>query len=154
MNSKSKYKWSKLNTQQLGKYAEYYVKMELILNGFEIYTTEVDDRGIDFVIKLDTNYFDIQVKSIRNYKYIFFPKDKFVLRDNLYAAVVIYVDNKIPEMYLIPSNVWIKPDTLFKSYDYKNKKSKPEWGLNINKSNISQLKEYSFNKTVDVLRKV
>jgi len=35
----------------VGRYAEYYVKMEFTLHGFDVYSAaEVDDKGIDFVI--------------------------------------------------------------------------------------------------------
>jgi predicted GNAT family N-acyltransferase len=43
--------WSKLNSLQLGRYAEYYAKMEFASYGFEIYTSELDDHGIDFIAK-------------------------------------------------------------------------------------------------------
>jgi hypothetical protein len=63
----NKYDSTRLNHMQLSRYAEYFVKMEFILYGFDVYTSEVDDRGIDFVLrKGDTRYFDMQVKSIRN----------------------------------------------------------------------------------------
>ena len=42
--------WSKLNHLQLGKYAEYYAKMEFASYGYEVYTSEVDDHGVDFVV--------------------------------------------------------------------------------------------------------
>jgi len=41
-------RWSKLSTLQLGRYAEYFVKMEFTLHGFDVYSAEVDDKGIDF----------------------------------------------------------------------------------------------------------
>ena len=67
--------WKHLNHLQIGKYAEYLVKMALVSHGFDVYSSEVDDRGIDFIVKKDqTTYFDIQVKSIRGKNYIFFPK--------------------------------------------------------------------------------
>ena len=40
-----RYNWKPLNNQQVGSYVEYFVKMELTMYGFEVYTTEVDDRG-------------------------------------------------------------------------------------------------------------
>lgn len=43
--------WSKLNRMQLGRYAEYYAKMEFSSYGFDVYTSEVDDHGVDFVAK-------------------------------------------------------------------------------------------------------
>lgn len=38
--------------------------MECTLYGFDVYSAEVDDKGIDFVIRKDhEKYYDIQVKS-------------------------------------------------------------------------------------------
>ncbi len=41
------YDWGKLNHLQLGRYAEYFVKMEFTRHGFDVYSAEVDDKGID-----------------------------------------------------------------------------------------------------------
>ena len=46
-----RYNWKKLNRQQVGTFSEYFVKMELTMYGFQVYTTEIDDRGIDFVTR-------------------------------------------------------------------------------------------------------
>ena len=64
--------WDHLNHLQLGKYAEYFAKMEFTSAGFDVYTAEVDDKGIDFVVRKDeTAYYDVQVKSARGTNYIF-----------------------------------------------------------------------------------
>src|SRR5262245_19891966 len=44
-------RWSHLSDQRLGKYAEYYTKMEFTLHGFDVYGAEVDDKSIDFLIR-------------------------------------------------------------------------------------------------------
>ena len=46
-----KTKWSNLNHLQLGKYSEYLVIMEFTRYGFDVYSAEVDDKGIDFVVR-------------------------------------------------------------------------------------------------------
>jgi hypothetical protein len=126
--------------------------MEFTMHGFDVYTSEVDDHGIDFVIRTDDNkYYDIQVKSIRGYSYIFFPKDKFEKRDNLLAAVVIFIESEEPRFHLIPSTAWVKHDKLFKDYDYDGKKSKPEWGLQISKATLELLEPYNFELVVGTL---
>jgi len=147
-----KYQWSKLNNLQLGRYAEYMAKMEFTAYGFDVYTLEVDDKGIDFVIRRSVNlYYEVQVKSCRNLAYIFFPKDKFVLSPNLFAAVVLFEDNKLPDLYIIPSLVWQKPTGLFVSRDYEGKKSKPEWGLNLSQKNRSELEPFAIDKMIEKL---
>jgi len=151
MTEYKKYKWSQLNHLQLGKFAEYFVKMEFTMLGFDVYTTEVDDKGIDFLIRNGTNYYDIQVKSISGKNYIFFPKSKFILRPNLFAAIIIFREEIEPKIYLIPSMEWTKPNNLLVSRDYENKKSKPEWGINISERNIELLEKYKFSQTTKLL---
>jgi hypothetical protein len=147
-----RYNWSQLSPLQLGRYAEYFVKMEFTLYGFDLYTSEVDDRGIDFVIrKGQDRYYDIQVKSVYKAKYIFFPKYKFELRDNLFAAVVIFVDLEAPKLYLIQATTWQNLNALVVSYDYEKRKSKPEWGLNLSPKNLYLLADYSFEKVAATL---
>ncbi len=72
-----RYNWSRLNRQQVGAYTEYFVKMELTMYGFQVYSTEVDDRGIDFVARYEEGPFiEVQVKSLRSAGYVFMQKDK------------------------------------------------------------------------------
>lgn len=144
-----RYIWSSLNHLQVGRYAEYYTKMEFTAFSFDVYTAEVDDKGIDFIVrKGEDRYYDIQVKSVRGMNYIFFPKDKFRLRDNLLAAVVLFSDGQPPSFYLIPSTVWREPNLLFVGRDYEGKSSKPEWGLNLSKVNLPLLDAYRFEGVV------
>ena len=141
--------WSRLTSLQLGRYAEYLVKMEFALYGFDVYTAEVDNRGIDFVIRRNPDrYYDVQVKSVRRLNYIFFQKAKFNLKENLLAAVALFFEGKSPQIYLIPATVWREPNKLFVSRDYERKKSKPEWGLNLSQRNLSLLEQFTFEKVI------
>lgn len=152
MNS-DKYAWGKLNKLQIGKYAEYYVKMEFTLYRLDVYTTEIDDKGIDFVVKNASNkYFSIQVKSMRQGKnnYVFVPKHiwEHKLQDNLFIALVSFTEHELPEIYLIPVSVWNKPNKVFVSRDYEGKKSKAEWGISITKANWELLQDYACERVI------
>lgn len=143
--------WPDLNHLQLGRYAEYFVKMEFTRYGFDVYTSEVDDKGIDFVVcNLERKHYDIQVKSVRGYNYIFFHKEYFIPRENLYAAIVIFSKMEaLPSLYLIPSKEWERPNALFVGHDYPPpRKSKPEWGLNLSRKNSPLLSKFIFEKMV------
>ena len=87
--------WSKLSPLQLGRYAEYYAKMEFASYGFEIYTSEVDDHGVDFIAKNPYNnqFYEVQVKSIRNTGYVFVQKDKIEIQDNWLLCLMRFVDS-------------------------------------------------------------
>lgn len=132
---------AKLNKVQLGKYAESLVKIEFLKQGLEVYSAEVDDRGIDMVIGHDNEYYAVQVKSSRCNGYIYFQKEKFSLRKNLLAAIVLF-DGDEPSFYLIPSLRWQNVDGFFVSRDYVDKKSKAEYGLNMSRRNIFRLEEF------------
>ena len=147
----NRYDWSRLTHLQLGRYAEYFVKMEFTLFGFDVYSAEVDDKGIDFVIRRDERYYDVQVKSVRKLNSVFFPKSKFDLRDNLLAAVTIFQPFQPPELYLIPAVAWYVPDALLVSRDYAGKQSAPDWGLNLSQKNMVLLERFAFDQTVNDL---
>lgn len=121
--------------------------MEFTLHGFDVYTSEVDDKGIDFVCctKDPRRYYDIQVKSVKGFNYVFHRKEHFALRESLYSALVILIEGKPPESYLVPSIVWHEPNQLFVSRDYvPPKKSSPEWGLNLSQRNYHLLQQFGF----------
>lgn len=149
-----RYRWSQLNLQQVGTYTEYFVKMELTMYGFQVYTTEVDNHGIDFVARHGRGAFlEIQVKSLRVKRgkrsgYVFVEKDKFTLADNLNLALGLLSDGFLPDLFLIPSVVWKTPNKVFVSRDYEGLKSKPEWGINISERNIQKLEPFRFDLTV------
>lgn len=84
--------WSKLNKLQLGRYAEYYAKMEFASYGFEVYTSEVDDHGIDFIAKRENGRFhELQVKAVRKSNYVYMKKDKWnILDPSIYLILLIF----------------------------------------------------------------
>ena len=121
--------------------------------GFQVYSTEVDDRGIDFVVRYENGTFlSIQVKSIREKGYVFMQKEKFDLSSDLYLALAILDEGEEPRLFLIPSIAWKQPNALLVDRDYIGKKSKPEWGLNLSKKNVVLLEEYEFFQMASQLK--
>lgn len=147
--------WSKLNHMQLGRYAEYYSKMEFASYGFDIYTSEVDDHGIDFIAKSkDGRYLELQVKAVRQTNYIFMKKDKWNICDqNVYLILMLFADGKLPEVYLIPATAWRTPNTLLCDKDYEGLKSAPEYGVNISKKNMPLLDLYKIETMIESINK-
>ncbi|MBN2797291.1 MAG: DUF4365 domain-containing protein [Clostridia bacterium] len=146
------YKWSKLDYLQVGQYSEYYAKMEFTTYGFDVFTSEIDDHGIDFIVKVrDGLYYEIQVKAARldRTSYVFAKKSKFSIdNSNLYMVLVLLNEDESPNIYLIPSGAWIVENDLFRNRDYIGKKSVPEWGLNISKKNLHLLEEYRLDRQI------
>lgn len=139
--------WSKLSPLQLGRYAEYYAKMEFASYDFEVYTSEVDDHGVDFIAKnLHNNqFYEVQVKSIRNAGYVFVQKDKIELQDNWLLCLMRFVDGALPKVFIIPGTTWAaaKEPFVSRDYDKEGQKSKPEWGINLSKKNLPKLEAFS-----------
>ena len=145
-------KWSDLSSMQVGRYGEYYAKMEFTSYGFDVYTSEVDDHGVDFVAK-DKNgtFYEVQVKSVRNDSYMFIKKSKLVLDEKHLICFIRFVDGQLPDCYVFPSTVFESPDGgLFSSKDYEGLKSQPEYGINV-KSHLEEMQKYRVD---DVLKRM
>ncbi len=142
--------WGHLNPLQLGRYAEYFVKMEFTRAGLDVYSAEVDDKGIDFVARKGVeSYYDVQVKSVRRSGYVFTRKDTFETRPGLLLALVVFVEGVMPRLYLIPAMRWLEPDALLRDRPYGgDRKSAPEWGVNISSRNQPLLDEFAFDRVV------
>jgi hypothetical protein len=144
-----RYDWARLNPLQVGRYAEYFTKMEFTLYGYEVYTSEVDDRCVDFVVRREGGqFFDVQVKSLRGYGYIFIQKSKFPISPHRLVAALVFHPNREPELYLIPMTAWLVPNELLVSRDYEGLKSQPEWGINISRKNQPLLDTFRFDNVI------
>lgn len=135
--------WNCLSPLQLGTYAEYYAKMEFASYGFDVYTSEVDDHGVDFVAKSPSGiYYEVQVKSSRpdNTSYVFMKKSKASGLDDTHLLCYLrFAEGFLPEVYVIPFSVWKNPTGMFVDRDsYKE----PEYGMNCSKRNMPQLNGY------------
>jgi hypothetical protein len=154
MQSFDNFTFDNLTHLQIGRIGEYWVKIWLTLSGFDTYYNDVDDKGIDFILRLDNDkHIDIQVKTIRvNTGYVYITKEtwKNHLRENLYLALVLLDNHRMPTIYFIQSTEWLKPNDLLKDRDYKSERqsSKPEWGINISKKNMELLQQYDITKFI------
>lgn len=150
-----RFSWARLNNQQVGRYAEYFVKMEFTMHGYQVYTAEVDDRGIDFVARRgDGAFVEVQVKSLRQKGYIFIQKSKARLSSDRLVAVVVFTEGREPDLFLIPMTVWAAPDAVFVDRDYVDGISRPEYGINLSTKNRARLEPYRFHAVIAQLTSV
>lgn len=138
-----------------GRVGELLVIAKFIENGFDVFSTEVDDKGVDLVVKNELGkYFDIQVKT-SNQTYVFMRKEVFKPRTNLYVALLI-LDKKEDQFFiLIPSlDFKNKPlPTFLKDKDYEDKKSQPEYGIDLSDKHLGGIVErYAFSKIIGNLK--
>jgi len=152
-------KWSELSPLQLGRYAEYYAKMEFASYGYEVYTSEVDDHGVDFVVKVPgtAKFYEVQVKSVRDYGYVFISKSKMpVLTSHRLVCHMHFIDGQLPDVFVIPATAWAEPNAVLveRNYDKPGQTSKPEWGISLSKKNYSLLDPYKADiKLKEILSK-
>jgi hypothetical protein len=144
--------WADLNHLQTGRYGEYFAKMAFARAGFDVFNAEVDDKGIDFVLRVDGDvprYYDVPVKTVRSRNtYVFMRKDKFRLTSNLLLALVILDAGSEPDMYLIPVSAWRDANPPFADRDYDGLKSAPEYGLTVSPAAMVALEPYRFAGTI------
>ena len=147
--------WSRkeLTKQKLGTFGEYYAKMTLASYGMSIYTSEVDDHGIDFVAETRHGFIKFQVKTLRQgTNYVFLKEEYFDVTDKaLFLFLTILVDGEHPVSYVVPAVVWNDDTTgIFVHHTYEGKKSKPEYGINLSKKNMVYLENYKIENMIDI----
>jgi len=140
--------WSKLNRQQKGTYGEYLAKMEFTMYGFSVFTAEIDDRGIDFVLRNNKGeHFDVQVKTITERNYTYIAESKFNAK--LIICLVVLKENEEPSIYLFKGTDWeIDKSGLFNQKKYPKSKE-ADFGINITKARLQHLENYEFSKVIE-----
>ena len=141
--------WSRkdLTRQKLGTFGEYYAKMTLASYGMSIYTSEVDDHGIDFVAETKRGFLKFQVKTIRKgTSYVYMLEKNFDIADeNLYIFLTILRDGEYPVSYIIPACMWKNVDKVFVHRSY----TKAEYGINISAKNLHCLDKFKLETIID-----
>lgn len=146
--NKMRYEWSKLNTQQKGTFGEYLAKMEFTMYGLSVFSAEVDDRGIDFVIRNDAGkHFDIQVKTITGTNYTYISESKFY--SNLIVCLVILKEHSEPSMFLLRASDWRDDESGLLNHKHFPNSKEPEYGINVTKNRLNHLQKYKFATVIN-----
>ena len=146
--------WSRsdLTPQKLGTFCEYYAKMTLASYGMDIYTSEVDDHGIDFVAERKGGFLKFQVKAIRTATsgYVYMRQEHFDIEDEkLFLFLILLTDGEHPATYIIPATAWKQQNDLLVYHAYEGKKSKPEYGVNVSVRNMAELEQYRLETVLE-----
>lgn len=141
---------SRQSRQKLGAYGEYFAKMELTSYGLDVYTSEVDDRGIDFVCLRGKEVWKVQVKSVRSTTGYVFMKEQYFDREDeaLFLLLLVFHQGRLPEPYLIPATAWQKENDLLchRIYGKPGQSSPPEYGLRLSQKNQPLLEPYRLER--------
>ncbi len=161
-----RFQWSKLSHLQVGRYAEHIATMRFIEAGLEVYTTEVDDRGIDHLVRYAPGRcLEIQVKSVRGRNLTFVEKKHLGatpqeceerLRAGYCMAFFLFEDGKEPDFFLIPGYAWLTPNDLLKDNPVGDKSVGPYLQLEPTKKAQKILDQYRFSAPLlnEIIRQV
>lgn len=147
-----RYDWERLNWQEIGTFAEHFIKMELAIYGFEARATEVDNRGIDFVARHQAGpYITIKARILREAGYTSVRKSEFPLSPQQFLALIWLSQGKAPALYLIPAEAWRSPNVLLVDRGFKENCSVPEWGLKVTGKYMPLLEPYAIDSMIQKL---
>lgn len=148
--------WTTLPGDQLGRYAEYLSRLLFAKSGMDVYLPEIDNQGIDLVVRSSAgNFYEIQCKARRQLNYFYLEKTKFPLSDARYLCLLLFLEaeREDPQIFLIPSRAWERSNALFVDRRYQGKKSPPEWGLQFSVRNMPLLERYRVRQSKKGLTK-
>ena len=142
--------WEKLNKIKLGKYAEQYAKMEFSSYCFDVYSNDVDDHGVDFIVKSPSSiFYEIQVKSIRIDKNHSAEIDKTKMNlsnERFLVCFVIFKEKELPCLYLLKPNLWSENNNGDLSKIFHTNPT--NYSIRPYKKNLFILNNFSFDKQI------
>lgn len=137
--------------------AQEFVKYSLIKGNLEVFQKEGWNKDFQFTFKTSTGKeHDISVQSVNLDKdrSLKIPKSELPeLSDNLWIALVLYMKEMEPVLYLIPSKVFESPDNyIFFNNDQGERFSHlSNYEIKVFSKAIPELSKYSFENMVSVL---
>ena len=92
---------SRKSRQKLGTYGEYYAKMEFSSYGLDMFTSEDDDHGVDFVVEGPRGFHKFLVKAIQaGTGSVYLQKARFDISDpQLWLCLLLFEQEKLPAPY-------------------------------------------------------
>jgi hypothetical protein len=125
-----------------------FMKLEFQNAKIEVSANENRREATDFHIKLNSgNSYQLLFQSIdfgieRSIK---IPKqDLGELNDNLLISLVLLIESEAKVLYLIPSTVFLNPNSIFKSNDVMLEQLS-NWEIGVFSNAISELSKYALD---------
>lgn len=150
-----KMKWSRLNNSQLGRLGEYYAKLLFVSLGWYVYSSEIDDHGVDFISEdpQKAHMYRVQVKSVKAGKdTLNIKKTKMPLRDDFLMCFLRFEDDRLPDVFLWKTSEWNDKsnDALGENnYIKEDTVSVPEWNVKYSKKNAKWFQEHVADKVLE-----
>ena len=124
----------------------------------EVFQNESGREGVDFIVKTKSDkYHELYLQPINLETERSVKISKSVLgepKDNLWVALVLFMKEMEPVLYLIPTNQLTKPDDyIFINNDQgENFKHLANWEIKVFTKAIPELSKYALNNIVDQLQ--
>ncbi|PKG43876.1 hypothetical protein [Psychroflexus sp. MES1-P1E] len=142
---------------KLTQYAQHFTKLELMKARLEVFQNESGREGVEFIIKTDTgNYHELYLQTINLEKDRSIKISKSVLgepKDNLWVALVLFMKEMEPVLYLIPSNQLAKPDDyiFFDNNQSERFSYLSNWEIKVFVKGIPEFSKFALNNIVGQL---
>ena len=135
---------------KLHKYAQHFVKLELMKARLEVFQNESANKGVEFIVKTSTGKFHelfLQTLNLEKDRSVKILKQEIgEPKDALWVALVMFMKEMEPVLYLIPSKVLAKPDNyIFIENEQSDRfKHLSNWEIKVFTNAIPQLSKYAF----------
>ena len=143
---------------KLTKYAQHFTKLELMKARLEVFQNESGRDGIDFIIKTNTGkYHELYLQTVNLEKDRSVKISKTILgepKDNLWIALVLFMKEMEPVLYLIPSKQLAKPDDYIFIDNEQGERFKhlSNWEIKVFVKGIPKLSKFALDNIVKQLR--
>lgn len=134
---------------KLFKYAQHFTKLELMKARLEVFQNESGREGVDFIVKCNSgNYHELYLQPINLEKDRSVKISKSVLgepKENLWIALVLFMKDMEPALYLIPSKQLDQPDDyIFIDNEQPERfKHLSNWEIKVFVKGIEKLSEFA-----------
>lgn len=141
----------------LNKYAQHFTKLELLRAKLDVFQNESGSEGVDFIIKTNAgNYHELYLQTINLETERSVKISKTVLgepKDNLWVAMVLFMKDIEPVLYLIPSTQLAKPDNyIFIDNDQGERfKQFSNWEIKVFTNGIPELSKFALSNMSPLL---
>ncbi len=139
--------------EEFQKQAEHLLRSEMTKEGVDIRVKENGRHGVDFVAKspngMKSEIF-LQPMDLVALQSVKIPKEKLVKpKDNLWVALIGFIPNAEPSMFLIPSKNFVNPDNfIFFENNVGQHTHLSNWEIKVFTNGMKKLGEYVFRNQI------
>ena len=143
---------------KLTKYAQHFLKLELMKYRIEVFQNESGSRGMDLIVKTKAgNYHELLLQVLNletTERSVKIPKSEwdYELTNNRWVALVLFTNKDEPWAYLIPSEVFETPNRIFIDNDQGERmKHFSNWEIKIFGDGMKELSQFALANSVKKL---